>query len=62
MPRVAAVSFAEALKDKGLRCGELYFELHTKSIFVERLPLNVQDSMRMYLAARPTLHFRQLEQ
>lgn len=57
-----AVGFAEALKAKGLKCGDAFFEQRTKSTFVEGLILDVRSNMLIYWTARPATHLRQLAQ
>lgn len=59
---LTAVQFAEAVKDKSLRGGDAFLEQRSKSNLIDRLPLNVRDNMRMYRAARPTVHLRHLAQ
>lgn len=44
-----AVQLPEALKDKGLRRGDVSHKQHTKSNFLfERITMNVQEKMRVY--------------
>lgn len=54
--------FDKALMDKALRCGNIFPEQCTKSIFVKLLSLNKRDFMRMYWAARSTVHLQQFAQ
>lgn len=54
--RQTTVSLAVAVKDNALKPGDAFFEQCTKSIFVERLTSQVRDSVRMFCAARLSMH------
>lgn len=57
LPNYASVKFAKALRHKALQCGDAFSEQRTRSIFMEYLPLNVREKIRMYWTPGPTMHY-----